>query len=55
MRQRQLLAGHDPDGVTSGDGSLLPLEEAPSPETAFARAKALQKRELERGAQVRRN
>lgn len=53
MRQRLALAGQDPDAVT-GPASLAPLQESPSPTTALARAKALQ-RGLEGQAQQRRN
>lgn len=53
MRQRLALAGQDPDAVV-GSSTLAPLDEAPSPSTAFARAKAL-KTGLENQAQQRRN
>jgi hypothetical protein len=54
MRQRQLLAGQDPEGMID-DVSLEPLAEAPSPAVAFARARALQRRQLEESARARRN
>ena len=53
MRQRLVLAGHDPDSI-AGAVSLPPLQEGPPPGTAFARAKAL-KRGLEVEAEQRRN
>lgn len=55
MRQRQALAGQDPDGVMGDGADLSPLAEAPSPQTAFARAKALQRIELEKIARSSRN
>lgn len=53
MRQRQALAGYDSDAM-SGGAVLAPLESAPSPRTAFARAQAL-KHGLEDQAKARRN
>jgi hypothetical protein len=51
MRQRLALAGQDPDALS---GLLPTLDEAPEPDTAFARAKAL-KQGLENQANQRRN